>query len=224
MRRINLLKSLPKSKRDRKLLEERKRIKARGDDIISKRFGFDYFDGPRAYNYGGYYYDGRWESVANDIINEYNLRYHERVLDVGCAKGFLVHDLRQQGQKTFGIDISEYAVKNCLPDDVGYIHHGDALDLPFPDDSFDLVLCINLLHNFSKEDIPLALKEIMRVSRKDCFVQVDSYESEEERQLMEGWQLTVKYMDYPEYWVELFKKSGYDHDYDFTIMHEEDFG
>ena len=71
------------------------------------------FDGPRKFGYGGYVYDGRWKSVAKRIVKEYNLKKGSKVLDVGCGKGFLVKDLINLGIDAYGLDISEYAIKNC---------------------------------------------------------------------------------------------------------------
>src|SRR6058998_3062377 len=57
---------------------------------ISKQFGKDYFDGDRQYGYGGYKYDGRWRPFAENLIAHYALKAGDKVLDIGCAKGFLV--------------------------------------------------------------------------------------------------------------------------------------
>ena len=62
---------------------------------ISKRYDFDYWDGDRKYGFGGFKYDGRWKSVAEDIANHYNLKAGDSVLDVGCGKGYLLYDLTQ---------------------------------------------------------------------------------------------------------------------------------
>ena len=63
------------------------------------------------------------------------------MLDVGCAKGFLVKDLMKvcPGLEAFGLDISDYALMNCEPEVVGRLHLGNCDELPFPDGSFDAV-------------------------------------------------------------------------------------
>ena len=115
---------------------------------VAKQFGFEYFDGTRDQGYGGYKYDERWKKISKKAINRYKIREDFRILDIGCAKGFFVHDLfcSKKNIEVFGIDISDYALKNCHPDVVGKLHLGDARELPFPDNSFDLIFS-QLHHN-----------------------------------------------------------------------------
>lgn len=218
MQEINLLQSLPKTKRN---IE--KRASAKDEEVIkiSKQFGQEYFDGPRDYGYGGYRYDGRWVPVAKDIIQHFDLKAGDRVLDVGCAKGFLVKDLMAvcPGLEVFGIDISKYALMNCEPEVVGRLHLGTATDLPFPNDSFDCVLSINTLHNFQRPEVMKAVAEVQRVCKRDkSFIQVDSYRTPQEKELFESWVLTAEYHDYPDEWMRLFKEAGYTGDYYWTIV------
>lgn len=216
MNHVNLLRSLPKTIRD---IDARRDAKDKGVANVAKLYGRDYFDGDRKYGYGGYYYDGRWKQVAIDIINQYNcIGQHKRVLDVGCAKGFLVKDLSDYVD-AYGLDISKYAVMNCPIDIAGRVHVGSADCLPFPSDSFDLVLSINTLHNLGRYDIGRALREMMRVSRTgNMFVQVDSYRDEEEKALFKDWVLTAEWTGYPDDWLQLFREADYDGDYDWTFV------
>ncbi len=214
---LPLLKSLPKGKRD---INSRHSLKTQKIIAESKKFGEMYFDGPRAYGYGGYRYDGRWLAVAADIIAHYALKSGMRVLDIGCAKGFLVKDLITTcpGLEVFGIDVSQYALSNCEKEVVGRLHLGNALSLPFPDSSFDLVLAINSIHNLSRNDVKNALQEINRVGKGKAFIQVDAYRTADEKALFEEWVLTAEYHDYPENWISLFNEVGYTGDYNWTIL------
>lgn len=217
MQEINLLQGLPKSKRNVQARQE-----AKDPEVIriSKEFGEMYFDGPRSYGYGGYYYDGRWLPVAKDMIDHFNLKSGDRVLDVGCAKGFLVKDLMTvcPGLEVFGIDVSDYALRKCEPEVIGRLHKGRADDLPFPDDSFDAVISLNTLHNYSREGVIVALKELQRVSKGKSFIQVDSYHTPEQKKLFEDWVLTAEFHDYPDQWRAVFHEAGYTGDYFWTIL------
>lgn len=215
--KLSLLKSLPTVIRDPKLLEARRKVRINEGTHISCMFGEIYFDGDRKYGYGGYHKDDRWLPVAKDIIDYYKLHPDAVILDVGCAKGFLAEALCGLGMNAYGLDVSKYAVQNCSMDMVGRIHHGNILNLHFPDNSFDLVLCINVVHNIDEWMLYLAFKELQRVSKKDCFITVDSYRTEEEEAIFEDWCLTAKSHGYPYWWLDKFKEYNYTGDYDFTI-------
>ena len=219
MPEFNLLRALPNTKRN-----IRKRSDAKDACVvaIAKQFGEMYFDGPREYGYGGYRYDGRWRPVARDIIARFGLKPGMRVLDVGCAKGFLVKDLMQEtpGLEAFGLDVSCYALMHCEPESVGRLHLGTAERLPFPDASFDAVLSINTIHNLDTQGCIRALREMRRVVRNPvcCFVQVDAYRSDDEKALFESWCLTAVTYLRPSEWISLFQEAGYSGDYYWTIL------
>ncbi|GLS22708.1 methyltransferase [Labrys miyagiensis] len=217
MAEINLLRSLPRTKRN-----ITQRGEAKTPDVIAaaREYGELYFDGPRTYGYGGYRYDGRWVPVARDIIDHFDLKPGMRVLDVGCAKGFLVKDLMLAcpGLEAFGLDISHYALTHCEKEVVGRLHLGSGDALPFPDDSFDCVISINTIHNFDRAGAERALREIQRLSGGRAFVQVDSYHTPEQKDLFESWVLTARFHDYPAGWIELFAEAGYTGDYFWTVV------
>lgn len=230
---VDLLRSLPKTRRN---VAGRKADKSPEVIAIAKQYGREYFDGDRKYGYGGYKYDGRWKKVAQDIIGHYGfddkagyktVAYKKygmspSILDVGCAKGFLVHDLFEDGFcDPFGIDISRYAIVEAAhPKMSGRLHLGSADDLPFPDKSFDLVLSINTLHNLPRPRLIKALQEIKRVSRGSMFVQVDSYLNDAQLRLFEDWVLTAEWHGDPGAWIDLFNEAGYDGDYGWTVVEE----
>ena len=217
MQEINLLAKLPRAKRNVNV-----RAEAKTPEIIaiSREYGELYFDGPRTFGYGGYRYDGRWLPVAADIVKHFGLGPGDRVLDVGCAKGFLVKDLLTvcPGIEAFGLDVSEYALMHCEPEVIGRLHLGNATKLPFPNDSFKAVISLNTVHNLERAELIIALREIERLAPGRSFVQVDSYRSPEQKTLFEEWVLTAKFHDYPDGWMRLFDEAGYTGDYYWTII------
>jgi SAM-dependent methyltransferase len=213
MAEINLLESYPRARRPLG------RATLPGKPDIAKRYGREYFDGDRTEGYGGYRYDGRWVPIAARIRDHYGLTGAHRVLDVGCAKGFLLHDLKAAvpGLSVVGLDISEYALAHAMSDTQGRLVRGSADRLPFGDGEFDLVLSINVLHNLERARCIAALREIARVGRRQSYVQVDSWLSEEQRENLARWVLTaVTYYD-PEGWRQLFAEAGYHGDYFWTL-------
>jgi ubiquinone/menaquinone biosynthesis C-methylase UbiE len=217
MAEINLLEKLPKSKRN---IEKRKEAQTPENIAISRQYGQQYFDGPREVGYGGYRYDGRWIPVAEDMVRHFGLKAGDRVLDVGCAKGFLVKDLMKvcPGLEAFGLDISEYALMHCEPEVVGRLHLGSGDKLPFPDNSFSAVISLNTIHNFSRTDAIRAVREVQRLAPGRGFIQVDSYRTPEQRELFMSWVLTARFHDYPDQWIKLFEEAGYTGDYYWTIL------
>lgn len=219
MAEVNLLRALPKTTRN-----IRQRESGKSDDVIAvaKQFGKDYFDGSREYGYGGYRYDGRWVPVARDIVAHFSLRPGMRILDVGCAKGFLVKDLMHvcPGLEAFGVDISDYALAHCEPEAAGRLQRASADALPFPDGSFDAILSINTIHNLDREGCRRALTEITRVVRQPekAFVQVDAFRTDAQKKLFESWCLTALTYLTPDEWVALFARAGYRGDYNWTIL------
>lgn len=216
MAEVNLLTRYPRSKRN---------VKARlgnkdKNRAIAMQFGKEYFDGTREQGYGGYRYDGRWVPIAEDIVKHFGLKSGDRVLDIGCGKGFLVKDLMEvcPGLEVFGLDISEYAVMNCEPEVIGRIHVGNAARLPFPENSFQAVLSINTIHNLDRANCVLAVQEMERVAPGHGYIQVDAYRNMAEEQMFLDWVLTARTYGTPEFWVDLLREAGYTGDYYWTIL------
>ncbi len=212
MAEINLLDRLPPVKRN---VAQRAADKTPEDRAIAKRFDRDFFDGERRHGYGGYRYDGRWIPVAQRMAEHYQLAPDAKILDVGCAKGFLMADFKQvlPAATVRGIDVSAYAREQAHAGMNAFMDLGSAERLPYPDHSFDLVVSINSIHNLPLEQCKQSLREIQRVSRAHKFITVDAWRSEEEHQRLLQWILTAEtYLPVDE-WVSLFAEVGYAGDY-----------
>lgn len=210
---INLMQNYPQTKRD---LSKRLEEKTPQDRAKAREFGKDFFDGDRSCGYGGYSYNSRfWENVVPDFQKFYGLNENSKILDIGCAKGFMLYDFQRviPGIEVCGVDVSKYAIENAKPEVKEYLQVADARSLPFEDNSFDLVISITTLHNLEKEDMKKALKEIMRVSKKDAFITLDAYRDEQEKKAMEAWNLTALTMMHTDEWKEFFQECGYEGDY-----------
>jgi len=210
---IDLLVNYPKTKRN---LEERLASKTEADRAVARQFGHEFFDGNRNHGYGGFNYFPRfWQPVIPTFQQHWGLDKNSSVLDVGCAKGFMLHDFVEliPGITVKGVDVSEYAIEHAMDNVKPYLQRACATKLPFPDNSFDVTISINTLHNLEYEECAQALQEVERVSRKGSFITVDAYRTQEEKERMDAWNLTAKTIMSTDEWVGFFKKVRYTGDY-----------
>ena len=208
-----MLANYPKAKRD---VKERGAAKTEADRAIAREFGKDFFDGDRKHGYGGFSYFPRfWQPVVPTFEKHFGLKAGTTLLDVGCAKGFMLHDLAAliPGIRVHGVDVSDYAIANAIEDMRANVQVADARNLPFPDEAFDVVISINTVHNLERADCAKALQEIERVSKGNSFITVDAYRNEEEKEAMYAWNLTAKTIMHVDEWIEFFKEIGYTGDY-----------
>ncbi len=188
---------------------------------LAKKFDFDYWDGDRRICYGGYrYIPGRWEKVAKDLIDYYKLSDEAKVLDIGCGKGFFLYDFLKIKPKSevYGIDISQYAINHSKPEIKDSLQVGNANKLPWDDNTFDLVVSINTLHCLHNYDLEKAMQEMERVGKKNKYLCVESYRTEEEKANLLYWQVSCEAFNTPEEWKWWFKHSGYTGDHSFIYF------
>ena len=209
---INLLGEYPKVKRDYD-----KRMREKTPDVvrIAKQFGTEFFDGERKYGYGGYRYDGRWKPIVQRMKDYYNLHENTTILDIGCGKGFMLHDFKSlmPNCTIAGIDVSAYAIENAMPEIKPHLKIANAEKLPYADKSFDLIVSINSIHNLPLERLKLALCEIERVSRGHSYITMDAWRNEQEKENLYKWVLTAESMMHVDDWKKLFEEVGYYGDY-----------
>jgi SAM-dependent methyltransferase len=213
MPEINLLDLYPKSNRP---IDERAVLITAEHRQIARQFGKDFFDGDRLTGYGGYRYHPRfWTETVARFRDYYGLADDASILDVGCAKGFMLHDFKRLMPRAAvtGIDLSAYAIEHAIEDMKPFVKVGNAVGLPYDDDSFDLVISINTVHNVPLAECKQALREIERVSRRHAFVTMDAWRDDREKERMLHWNLTgLTYMHVDD-WKALFDEVGYTGDY-----------
>ena len=194
--------------------------KARAAEL-AKNFSEDYWDGDRRICYGGYrYLEGRWEKVARAMANHYSLPAKPKILDIGCGKGFLLYDFLKiiPDAEIYGIDISDYAIANCKSEIRDQLQVGNAINLPWEDNTFDLVISITTLHNLHAYDLDLALREMERVGKQNKYLCLESYRNEQEKANLLYWQVTCEAFNTPEEWHWWFKRTNYNGDYSFIYF------
>ncbi len=183
-------------------------------------FEFDYWDGDRKYGFGGYKYDGRWKTVAEQLIELYKLPKNAKILDVGCGKAHLMYEFNKLLPKAelVGFDPSKHALKTAPEEVKPYIFEYKAQDqYPWGDHYFDLVVSLNSLHNLRIHELASALGEIERVG-KNKYIVVEGYRNSEELFNLECWALTAKAFFDPAQWIWIYRHFGYTGDYEFIYF------
>ena len=210
---INLLRNYPKTKRD---VSKRREEKTEEHRVIARKFGKDFFDGDRKVGYGGFNYDPKyWTKVVKDICDHYKLKSQDKILDIGCGKGFMLYDFLKLNPQfdVLGIDISEYAIENCMKSLKGKLQIGNAISLPYPDNHFDLVISINTHHNLDGKDLIKAFSELQRVTKKNSYVVLDAYSNEKEKEELINWNLTAKTIKHVNDWKKFFDQINFKGDF-----------
>jgi SAM-dependent methyltransferase len=187
---------------------------------VAKKWGKDYWDGDRKYGYGGNHYDGRWLPIALSIAEHYGLKRGDKILDVGCGKGFLLYEFTKvvPGIEVYGLDSSKYAIEHCKPEVFPYLLCHSCTPLPYEDDTFDFVYSINTLHNLALPNLVQAIKEIERVGKDKKWICVESWRTEREKMNLLYWQLTCESFYQQKDWMWLMNDLGYMGDLGFVVF------
>ena len=188
---------------------------------IAKKYEKEYWDGDRRYGYGGYkYIPGRWKSVAETLIKNYNLSNNSSVLDVGCGKAFLLYEMKLllPGLNITGFDISKYGLDQAKEEIKKnlFVHRAQEV-YPFKNKQFDLVISLGCLHNLKVFELEKALKEIERVGKKG-YIMLESFRNEKELFNLQCWALTCESFFDEKEWVWIYDHFGYTGDYEFIYF------
>ena len=126
------------------------------------RFGKEYFDGNRIHGYGGYNYNKKFfRKITNEIIKHYKLSNKCKILDIGCAKGFMMYEFRRflPNAEILGLDIRKYCKIKALKSEKKFIKVASCDKLPFKDNYFDFVISNNTIHNLDEKKFLNQLKK-----------------------------------------------------------------
>ena len=190
---------------------------------VAKKYDFQYWDGDRRFGYGGFSYIKSWnEKIVKKLYKKYDLSGYKNILDLGCGKCFLLHDLFlvNNNLNLHGADISIYAKKNSkIPNKKNYkiINLNNFKKLPYTNNYFDLTISSGLLHNLYLPNLIKTLQEIDRVSKKS-FIMVESYRNDRELFNLQCWALTCNSFFHVNEWTWLFKKFLPKTDYEFIFF------
>jgi len=215
MREFNILRGYPEPKEPRHVSPNLRTIKNR---IIASYRDKEYYDGDRNNGYGGFRYDGRWVQIAKNMVKEYGLGENSSILQLGCEKGFLLHDFHTlyPAMNIRGTEISDYVIENAMPSIKPFIKKSPFTKLPFKDKEFDFVIAIGVVYTLNLADAIKCLEEIQRVGKGKSFITLAAYRTEEEFRLFRYWTVLGTTILHQDEWRELLKHVGYTGDYKFA--------
>ena len=105
------------------------------------------------------------------------------------------------------------SIENSIDSVRPFLEIASAEALSYADNSFDLVISVNSIHNLPLDRLTVSLKEIERVSRGNSFITVDAWRNEQERINLMKWVLTAETYMHVDDWKKLFAEVGYTGDY-----------
>ncbi len=123
----------------------------------------------------------RWKLRGHVPFTNWNLvQKHmdgtaKTILDVGCGNGSPMRFLNRHGCfSTVGIDGFGLSLKQCKRvNSHSALVLGDVRSLPFRENSFDIVLCLQVLEHFDREGNQLLLAQIERIAKRRVIVTTD---------------------------------------------------
>ncbi len=98
-----------------------------------------------------------------------------KMLDVGCGTGLLVRRFLEHGVDAYGLDADTAAVAKANQRVNGHYQVGSALHVPYETESFDTVISVGCLEHLAEADIPTALAELYRVSKRFLYVRLSTH-------------------------------------------------
>ncbi|MBP8909973.1 MAG: class I SAM-dependent methyltransferase [Phycisphaerae bacterium] len=186
--------------------------------MVAAGLDAEYYDGRRENGYGGFRHDGRWSRIVPRLAARYGLTSNSTVLDVGCKKGFFLHDLKQAlpGIRVKGVENHPYPIEHAMESVKSDLILAPYEKLPFADEQFDFVLAYAAIYMLNLGGVMQALREIQRVGKGRSFVTLGAYKTAEDRELLEEWTLLGTTILHVDEWLEVFRETGYTGDYAFT--------
>lgn len=129
----------------------------------------NFHDANNKYTYANRNAHISWQETINNIVDVQN----KQVIDIGCGGGIYTKELALMGAKNvvgldFSKEILQAAKENCnaFPN-ISFIH-GDAHNIPYPNESFDLVISRAVIHHL--QDVPTFIREASRILKKTVYL------------------------------------------------------
>ncbi len=153
--------------------------------------------------------------MAHKFYNFLKLGKKSNVLEYGCAHGFLVKCLNDYGVNTYGVDISEFAIKNSLADisdKVTIIKNNNLINaikkFKFNKKIFDWIISKDVFEHIPQKELKKILNQMNKIT-KNLFVIVPLGDKSKYRIQQYHLDKTHIIIKNEEWWINLFKKNGF---------------
>ena len=139
--------------------------------------------------------------MAARIVEYLKIREDEKILDFGCAKGYLVKALRLLHREAYGYDISEYALKSVPVDVKEYVSNEIT-------NQYDWIISKDVFEHIPYEEIDILLKDLAQKTKK-MFVVVPLGEGE--KYVVSAYELDSTHIirENLEWWINKFQENGF---------------
>lgn len=178
---------------------------------LKKYYDRDYFESGNKSNYKNY---SKGFNYHRNRIRDYQRAIHlilnfrpKRVLDIGCAFGYVVMALRSLRVEAYGVDISEYAINSAPLKVKSFIQLADISNLPFDNNYFDLVVSYDTLEHVPASELSDVLKDIKRVSSNNLYFEI--YTDKLINRIFKVNDVSHVSVYNDSFWTNLFKKKGF---------------
>lgn len=148
------------------------------------------------------YINNKWlqrvlEGITHDLIS---LLHPDTILDVGCALGYTVKYALDLGVNAYGIDFSEYAVKNSFaPERIYQFDITRPIEFPISG-SFDLTMCIEVLEHIEEKYVDYVIHRMCYMTNKYIYFSSTCTDFEDPTHIN---------VQPPEYWIKKFEERGF---------------
>lgn len=178
----------------------------------------EYFTKGTKSGYGGQfspYNENLYHNVMKPLAKKLTASYHPKnALDLGCARGYLVRALVEEGVDTQGIDVSTWAIQNCDPSVKDRVHVGTMVNLSqFQDNQFQLVTALDAFEHVEKSECLQAIAEACRVSDQHIMIRVPIHDN--------GKDPSHVNIQSIQWWIQQFKLHNFDPTYAMRLVQRD---
>lgn len=187
--------------------------------MTERSYDADYFLRGKELGISGYT-DYRWMPdltipMAQVIIDHCGIDKKDKILDFGCARGYVVKAFRRLGHEAYGVDVSQWAVENGDEEIKQHLVH--APDGSLPDTRFDWVIAKDVLEHIPY--VSYVITRLMNAASKGVFAVVPLSHFDNSKYVVDEYEKDVTHIQRKTIgtWIEMFMRHGWSVEASFRI-------